>query len=256
MKTFSVLALIPLLSFAIALPDELDLTKRACSGTTYKDALTLQSGCCVSTTSEIFWINFTLGLGICCPMGQILQGFSCVAPPAPPPGGICSGDPVCPKKAGSDIGIQYGHCYVLLSLNNNYLGHDSATKYVVQGENPGVVFRVCQDKPGCTTSVDQFVSANGTWFMQDQVGDPTGSGFGWLGGSGDLTVQDNPSTALVVGGSSTCYGGKCAICITFPPGGAAAPCPLPPGQSHLGVATNPNNCQPFIFQEVQCRSEL
>lgn len=255
MKHLLSFALLSFLSFVAAQHDL--VTKRACSGTTYTDALTQQSGCCDLLIAELFWIDNSLGLGICCPLGQILDGLTCVAPPASlSGGGICSGKAVCPNKAGSDLGIQYGHCYVLLSLSNDYLGHDSATKYIVHGENPGVVFRICLDKPECVASVNIYVPANGTWYMQDQFGDPTGTGFGWLGGSGDLTIQDSDSTALVVGGSPICYGGSCAICITFPPGGAAAPCPLPPGQSHLGVAKNPNTCQPFFFQEVPCRSEL
>lgn len=251
MKLFYSFTFAALITISVALPDGHDEAKRAC--TSYKNPLTNQTGCCDTLTAELFWIDILLGLGICCSEGQVLDGFQCVTPTST--NTTCTGQAVCPSQVGHDLGILYGHCYVLLSLNNNYLGHDSATKYVVDGENPGVVFRVCGDMSDCLTSVNDVVLSNGTWYMQDQFGDPTGTGFGWLGGAGDLTVQDNSTSALVLGGSSTCYGGKCAVCITFPPGGAHAPCPLQPGQSHLGVASNPNSCQPFYFQEVPCRSE-
>ncbi|AEO63834.1 uncharacterized protein THITE_2039242, partial [Thermothielavioides terrestris NRRL 8126] len=168
---------------------------------------------------------------------------------------ICSGEPVCPQQSGKDLGIQYGHCYVLRALSGLYLGHDYATKYEVMGENPGVVFRVCAGQGDCTTNAGAPVPANGTWYLQDQFGDPNGAGFGWLGGSGDLSVQANSADALLMAGSSACYAGQCSVCIRFPPGGAHAPCPLNPGQSHLGIAANPNSCQPFYWEEVACRSE-
>ncbi|KAK4238466.1 hypothetical protein C8A03DRAFT_15063 [Achaetomium macrosporum] len=220
--------------------------------------------CCDEAANTLFWINRTLQIGVCCALGSILDGLDCVPappPPPPPPGqngttpSICSGEPVCPQQSGRDLGIAYGHCYVLRSLSGLYLGHDYATKYEVMGENPGVVFRVCAAQGDCTSRGGERVPANGTWYLQDQFGDPSGSGFGWLGGSGDLSVQADPASALPVAGSSNCYGGKCAVCIRFPPGGAHAPCPLSPGQSHLGVAANPNSCQPFYWEEVGCRSE-
>ncbi|TQV90623.1 hypothetical protein IF1G_10775 [Cordyceps javanica] len=232
------------------------LAERAC--TPYTSALTGQKLCCDESLNTLFIVNKLLGLGICCALGSVLEGLSCKTPPLPPSKpAACSGGPVCAGKSGVDIGLQYGHCYVLQSVNGLYLGHDYATKYEIDGENPGVVFRVCADTDkGCATRADSLVGVNGTWWMQDQMGDPAGTGFGWLGGSGDLSVQGTPATALEVAGSQLCFGGKCAICIRFPPGGAHAPCPLSPGQSHLGVAANPNSCQPFIWQEVNCRSEL
>lgn len=253
---FSLAALLPLVFQAASASAASALAPRGC--TSFTSAVTHLTECCDETVNELFWIDKPLGLGICCLLGSILEGFVCV-PQKPPPTNnstVCSGEPVCPHKAGSDLGIEYGHCYVLQALNGLYLGHDSATKYEVDGENPGVVFRVCHvDNPACDKDAGTVVGTNGTWWMQDQMGDPTGTGFGWLGGSGDLSVQDSSTTALVVGGSPLCFGGKCSVCITFPPGGAHAPCPLNPGQSHLGVASNPNSCQPFIWQEVQCRSE-
>jgi hypothetical protein len=254
MKAFYSIHLLLLPSLISALPSDLvevELDRKAC--VSFKNPVTKNTGCCDTVTAELFWVDILLGLGVCCPLGQVLDGFNCIAPPSN--GSTCTGEPVCPNKTGTDIGIKYSHCYVLLSLNNNYLGHDSGTKYVVNGENPGVVFRVCGDTTDCTTSVDQYVTTNGTWYMQDQLGDPNGSGFAWLGGSGDLSIQNSSSSALIMGGSTTCFGGSCAICISFPPGGAHAPCPLAPGQSHLGIASNPNSCQNFYWQEVPCRSE-
>ncbi|KAI0111297.1 hypothetical protein GGR51DRAFT_557711 [Nemania sp. FL0031] len=256
MKTAFLLAFFPISGLANEATKALEphsLHQRAC--TPFKSALTLAPLCCDEAANSLFWINKLLGLGICCALGEILDGFTCAAPPPAPSAGVCSGEAVCPRKNGADLGIKYGHCYVLQALSGLYLGHDYDAKYEVQGENPGVVFRVCGDTTACNTTVDAVVGANDTWWMQDQMGDPASTGFGWLGGSGDLSVQDSPSTALVVGGSSVCYGGKCAVCISFPPGGAHAPCPLSPGQSHLGVSPNPNNCQSFFWQEVGCRSE-
>lgn len=251
MKYTTIISCLPLIAHASTSL----LEPRAC--TSYTSALTGAKLCCDESLNILFFINRLLGLGICCPLGSILNGLTCQTPTPPPKPAICSGQPVCAQKAGVDIGLQYSHCYVLQSVNGLYLGHDYAAKYEVDGENPGVVFRVCADTDkGCATKVDALVGVNDTWWMQDQMGDPTGSGFGWLGGSGDLSVQLNATTALVVAGSQLCFGGKCAICIRFPPGGAHAPCPLSPGQSHLGVAANPNSCQPFIWQEVVCRGEL
>lgn len=222
----------------------------------YFPPLSTVQKCCDEALNTLFWIDHVLQIGVCCALGSILDGLSCApAPPPPKNATICSGEPVCPQQSGKDLGIKYGHCYVLRALSGLYLGHDYATKYEVMGENPGVVFRVCAARGDCTASGDTVVPANGTWYLQDQFGDPNGSGFGWLGGAGDLSVQANSTNALQVAGSSTCYGGKCAVCIRFPPGGAHAPCPLNPGQSHLGLAANPNTCQPFIWEEVACRSE-
>lgn len=255
MKFFSSLSLILLPSLVAAMPSEVaavELDQRGC--THFLDPLTKADGCCDLVSAQLFWIDILLDIGVCCPLGQVLDGFKCVAPPsnstAP-----CNDKPVCASKSGVDLGIQYGHCYVLQSLTENYLGHDSGVKYVILGENPGVVFRVCGDTKDCTTSADKYVPLNGTWYMQDQFGDPNGSGFGWLGGAGDLSVVNDTSSALIMGGSSTFFGCDCAICISFPPGGAHAPCPLPPGQSHLGIAANPNSCQNFFWHEVPCRSE-
>ncbi|KAI0459877.1 hypothetical protein F5B21DRAFT_201046 [Xylaria acuta] len=256
MKHAFLLALFPISGLTSAVTQALEphaLQQRAC--TSFTSAITLQLGCCDESSNSLFLVNKLLGLGICCPLGKILDGLTCATPPPPPDAGVCSGESVCPKTSGSDLGIKYGHCYVLQALSGLYLGHDYAAKYEVQGENPGVVFRVCGDTTACNTTIDAVVGANDTWWMQDQMGDPTSTGFGWLGGSGDLSAQDSPDTALVVGGSSICFGGKCAVCIRFPPGGAHAPCPLSPGQSHLGVSSNPNNCQSFFWQEVSCRSE-
>ncbi|KAK2606475.1 hypothetical protein QQS21_003168 [Conoideocrella luteorostrata] len=237
------------------------LAEREC--TSFTSALTLEKLCCDTSTNSLIFVDKPLGLGICCALGSILEGLKCVPAPTPEPSPICSGKSVCPQKSGTDLGIKYGHCYALKSLNEQYLGHDSGsdtlagTRYVVDGETPGVVFRVCADKDTCNTSVDKLIGVSDTWWMQDQFGVPTGTGFGWLGKGGgpDLAVAQNSTGALVVGGSSLCFGGKCSICITFPPGGASAPCPLPPGQSHLGVSNNPNHCQVFYWEEVGCRSE-
>ncbi|KAI0201117.1 hypothetical protein F4808DRAFT_139967 [Astrocystis sublimbata] len=230
------------------------LQERDC--VSFISALTLQPLCCDESTHSLFWTSKLLNLGICCLLGEILDGLTCAAAPPSPSAGICSGEAVCPQKSGADLGIRYGHCYVLEALGGLYLGHDYAAKYEVQGENPGVVFRVCADNTAaCNATVGALVGANDTWWMQDQMGDPASTGFGWLGGAGDLSVQDSPDAALLVAGSSICFGGRCAVCIRFPPGGAHAPCPLSPGQSHLGVSNNPNNCQSFYWQEVSCRSE-
>ncbi|KAI1177294.1 hypothetical protein F4777DRAFT_210966 [Nemania sp. FL0916] len=260
MKHALLLALFPVSGFATAVSTALEpvpvqeraVSERAC--TSFTSALTLQPLCCDTSTHSLFWTNKLLNLGICCLLGELLDGLTCTTAPPSPSAGVCSGQAVCPVKSGSDLGIKYGHCYVLQALSELYLGHDYAAKYEVQGENPGVVFRICGDTTSCNTTTDKVVGANETWYFQDQMGDPAATGFGWLGGSGDLSVQA-ASGALVVAGSSICFGGKCSVCIRFPPGGAHAPCPLSPGQSHLGVSGNPNNCQSFYFQEVGCRSE-
>jgi hypothetical protein len=244
-------------SLAIAAQDVTAVQGRdLCLGISYTDAVTNQASCCNELLNVLYWVDITKNLGICCPLGQVLQGLLCVPPPPPPAAGICSGKGVCPHASGTDLGIQYSHCYVLKSINGGWLGHDSDVKYIVNGENPAVIFRICNNPPDCVTAANEYVPVNGTWYMQDQMGSHTSTGWGWIGGTGDLTIQNDPSTALVVGGSSSCWDGQCAVCITFPPGGAAAPCPLNPGQSHLGVSGNPNNCQAFYFQEVPCRSEL
>lgn len=247
-----------LVCLASTTPEAHDVMDRSllCPFISFTSAATELPGCCDPLLDVMIWTDVALNVGICCPLGQILDGFDCVPqPPTPPATGVCSGKGVCANSTGVDLGIQFGHCYVLKGLNGYWLGHDSATKYITNGENPAVIFRVCGDTTSCTTSVNDYVSANGTWYMQDQMGDPAGSGWGWIGGAGDLTIQDDGSNALVVGGSTSCWDGICSICITFPPGGAAAPCPLPASQAHLGVAANPNSCQAFYFQEVPCRSQ-
>ncbi|RYP66057.1 hypothetical protein DL771_007986 [Monosporascus sp. 5C6A] len=143
----------------------------------------------------------------------------------------------------------------LKNMRGHYLGHDYDARYEVNSENPDVVFHVCGDAGNCASKTNSLVPVTGTWFMQDQMGVPPGTCFGWLGGGDDQSAQGNSTTALVVTGSAACYGGKCAIRISFPPGGGHAPCPLGPGQSHLGVSMNPNSCQPFYWQEVARHTE-
>ncbi|KAG8416497.1 hypothetical protein J3458_007080 [Metarhizium acridum] len=180
------LILLPLLRQLSAL-----LSPEAC--TPFKYSPTQERLCCDEDANTLFRTSNLLGLGTCCKLASILTGLSCFTAPPPPSNlTVCPGEPVCAVLSGIDMALGYGHCYVLKSVNGLYLGHDYAAKYEVNRENPDVVFLVYGDTDkGCNTHEVHLVGVNDTWWSQDQMGDPNGTGFGWLGGSGDLKVQDN-----------------------------------------------------------------
>lgn len=82
MKAFYSFPLIFLPSLVSAIPSDLaavELDKKAC--TPFINPLTNANGCCDTVSTELFWVNILLGTGVCCPIGQVLDGFNCVAPP-------------------------------------------------------------------------------------------------------------------------------------------------------------------------------
>ncbi len=95
MKAAFLLALFPisgLASTAVQVSEPRALQQRGC--TSFTSALTLEPLCCDDLTHSLFWVNKLLGLGICCILGELLDGFTCAAPPPPPSAGVCSGESV------------------------------------------------------------------------------------------------------------------------------------------------------------------
>ncbi|KAI9836730.1 MAG: hypothetical protein M1837_003262 [Sclerophora amabilis] len=218
-------------------------------GAPYVDPLG-NAGCCPPNKQHSFHSGTQKGK--CCEPGTQFNGATCERPHNPE---VCSGADVCPQS-DHDLGIQYGHCYVMTDIGGNWFGVDHQGVYKVGGENSGTIFRVCKDKTDCSVDISTPVPLQGGFFMQDQMGPANGNGFGWWGdNTPHMAVQQTSDNAAHLSGDSTCYNGKCAICLNLVDGGLSSPCEMPRGTAHVGRNANPNTCKSFHFQEVKCRQE-
>ena len=94
--------------------------------------------------------------------------------------------------------------------------------------------------------------------MRDMWGTANVNGPTWFGGNigGDIVTTPVSSQAGNLVADSTCYEGKCALCLRFQANGklygAGAPCPLGNGLSHIAMFNNPQSCKAFEFHEIAC----
>jgi hypothetical protein len=224
------------------------------------DATSKTGGCC-GAVGHAWKYNAASSKGSCCTTDKIFDGANCVTPitpvPDPCPGkpavAFCHGKVACPTE--TDLGIQYGKCYVLSFPDGKQLGRQPNRAYEKAGRWQDIPFKVCSSTFDCKAGVP--VGLKDSFSLQDQLGipeDPTGAQ-GWInnfsGGSHKAFTPDKAQAAIFKGRPG-CIGDGCSICINTDPKGLTIACPdALPG---LTSVNNPNYCQRMIFEEVQCLS--
>ncbi|KAJ8502523.1 hypothetical protein ONZ45_g11676 [Pleurotus djamor] len=234
------------------------------------DQATVVGGCC--STGQSWSQDKASGLGGCCAPGFSFKGDKasktgdcCAAGlvwlngkcAQPPPRPTCKdlADPVC--ASDTDLGIKYGHCYVLKFSDGTQLGgdHDSPT-YSKNGFFRDIPFKVCKTTTDC--SLGDAVPTDGSWFLQDQMGRPqdTAGTVGWVdnGFNGThIKFNTNAAQAGLFKGTPVCSGGKCFLKLRGGPtgnGGIGATCPM---ETHgLTFWPNPKVTLDVSFTETAC----
>jgi hypothetical protein len=166
---------------------------------------------------------------------------------------FCHGKVACPTE--TDLGIQYGKCYVLSFPDGKQLGRQPNRAYEKAGRWQDIPFKVCSSTFDCKAGVP--VGLKDSFSLQDQLGIPEDTAVtkGWInnfsGGSHKAFTPDKAQAAIFKGRPG-CIGDGCSICINTDPKGLTIACPdALPG---LTSVNNPNYCQRMIFEEVQCLS--
>ena len=119
-------------------------------------------------------------------------------------------------------------------------------------------FQVCKSTKDCTESSGTPVPTDGTWVLQDQLGDRNTPGPGWFANIlPHMMINANAVYAAVFNAEPLFIFGECSLCLRLATGpylGISSPCPLYPyaNLAHLGAAINPNNCKAYRFQEITC----
>ncbi|KAF4579685.1 hypothetical protein EYR36_001504 [Pleurotus pulmonarius] len=209
-------------------------------------------GCCAP--SMVFVGDKATKTGGCCTAGMIWLNGKC-APPPPRPTCKDLADPVCGDD--DDLGIQYGHCYILKFTDGTQLGADhAAPTYSKDGFFKDIPFKVCRSVNDC--SLGEAVPSDGTFVLQDQMGrpeDPTGA-VGWVdngAGGTHIKFNTNGAQAGVFKGIAACSGGKCFIRLGGGPtgnGGIGPTCPVP--DHGLTFWPNPKATMMISFTETAC----
>ncbi|KAL0953260.1 hypothetical protein HGRIS_004510 [Hohenbuehelia grisea] len=213
-------------------------------------------GCC--PPGHAFSGDATTGTGGCCPTGTTWTKGACVKPSrARPPKSVCasSGEPVCGDD--NDLGIKYGHCYVLRFTDGIQLGaqRDDLT-YAKGGYFQDIPFKVCKATTDC--SLGDAVPSTGSFYLQDQAGrfnDATGAP-GWVNnaaGGTHIAFATDPSQAGLFKGTPSCSGGHCTLRLRGGPtgdGGIGPTCPMP--DHGLTFWQNPNLGMMLQFIETAC----
>ncbi|KAJ8523327.1 hypothetical protein ONZ45_g164 [Pleurotus djamor] len=171
---------------------------------------------------------------------------------------VChAGVPVC--GSNNDLGIRYGHCYILSFADGSQLGaqRDNPT-YAKGGYLQDVPFKVCQTTSHCSQGV---VPRNGTFYLQDQVGrfdDPEGR-LGWVDngfGGTNMKFVVSPKKAGLFRGTPQCSRGGCSIKLQGGYTGQRGLSPTGPTANHgLTFRQNPRIGVTFRFIETSCANE-
>lgn len=106
----------------------------------------------------------------------------------------------------------------------------------------------------------KYVPDDGTWVLQDQLGQRGDNGPGWFGNQSPhmgIAARKDINLAAIFKGEGYCMFGDCAICLRLsgaPDKGLSAPCPMGASaeMAHIGPAANPLNCKAYRFQEIKC----
>ncbi|KAG1766604.1 hypothetical protein EV702DRAFT_790136 [Suillus placidus] len=263
--------------------------KKCCrdvSGLVWIDKPAQLAKCCAKGHVWTYDQGIGSGHGGCCPVGFHMSNGMCIADATPPPdcpagthlidgkcvqipgscpqtcgnghGGVepsctCTNYPVCGH--GKDLGIKYGHCYILSFADGQQLGIDrDHTDYKKNGFFVDIPFKVCNSTTDCSrgkeVEMGQFFS------LQDQHGlyRDTTSTKGWINdasGGAHMKFTTDANHAGKFKGIPTCAGGECALQLFGGNGNAVAyACPMPePGLTLYG---NPKVGQKIRFSEVTC----
>ncbi|KAF7439791.1 hypothetical protein PC9H_000127 [Pleurotus ostreatus] len=209
-------------------------------------------GCCAP--SLVFVGDKATKTGGCCTAGMIWLNGKC-APPPPRPTCKDLADPVCGDE--DDLGIQYGHCYILKFADGTQLGADhAAPTYSKDGFFKDIPFKVCRSTTDCALA--EAVPTDGTFLLQDQMGRPedaTGA-VGWVdngAGGTHIKFNTNGAQAGVFKGVPACSGGKCFIRLGGGPtgnGSIGPTCPVP--EHGLTFWPNPKATMLISFTETAC----
>ncbi|KAJ8468938.1 hypothetical protein ONZ45_g17059 [Pleurotus djamor] len=193
--------------------------------------------------------------GGCCAPGLTWLNGACAAKPPARPTCKALAEPVC--ASDHDLGIKYGHCYILKFTDGTQLGADhDVNSYSKNGFFRDIPFKVCKSTTDC--SVGDAVPTDGSWYLQDQVGRPRDAAgtLGWIdhGFNGTHIRYDvNPAIAGVFKGVPYCSEGKCFLKLGGGPQGTygfGATCPI---ETH-GLSFYPNRKMsiPMSFTETAC----
>ncbi|KAJ8523381.1 hypothetical protein ONZ45_g152 [Pleurotus djamor] len=217
-----------------------------------QDKVSGLGGCCAPGLS--FKGDKASKKGDCCAAGLIWLNGKC-APPPPRPTCKDLADPVC--ASDTDLGIKYGHCYVLKFSDGTQLGGDhAAPTYSKNGFFRDIPFKVCKTTTDC--SLGDAVPTDGSWFLQDQMGRPQDAAgtVGWIdnGFNGThIKFNTNAAQAGLFKGTPVCSDGKCFLKLRGGPtgnGGIGATCPV---DTH-GITFWPNSkvTLDISFTETAC----
>ncbi|KAJ8523374.1 hypothetical protein ONZ45_g159 [Pleurotus djamor] len=215
------------------------------------DQATVVGGCCA--TEKAWSQDKVSGLGGCCAPGLSFKGDK-----ASKKGDCCAADladPVC--ASDTDLGIKYGHCYVIKFADGGELGSDlGAPTYSKGGYFRHIPFKVCKTTTDC--SLGDVVPTDGSWFLQDQIGRPqdTAGTVGWIdnGFNGThIKFNTNPAQAGLFKGLPLCSNGKCFLKLSGGPSGNGGIGPACPIETHgLTFWPNPKVTLDVSFTETAC----
>ncbi|KAH7926956.1 hypothetical protein BV22DRAFT_1032294 [Leucogyrophana mollusca] len=245
-----------------------------CLGEEYFDAITKRSGCCASP-QVLTWINKASLLGFCCQEGHHWSGNMATAV-----GGCCphgtdmvngrctrgcdesacaTGSYACPDtpacNRGNDLGIKYGHCYVLSFSDSVHFGGQRETiDYFKSGYLTDVPFKICRATSNC--SPGGHVTTRDGFYLQDQYTprDDRLPSKGWVSNAYEgphLSFTDATVMAgLFYGIPSTCSQGGYALKLRSGPclGGSAPSCTM----EQPGFTFWERVSQTLVFSEVAC----
>ncbi|KAI2146774.1 hypothetical protein LOZ52_006569 [Ophidiomyces ophidiicola] len=214
-----------------------------------------EGGCCQPNMAYSY--DPVTNSGRCCGPGERYRDGDCHREePLPARCMACSNKFAC--QCDGNLGIRYGHCYTMTDINGLHFNRAVDGTYQSGGDIDNLIFKVCKTTADCDADKGRFVPDDGTWSLQDQLGQRGDTGPGWFGNQLPHMAIANfktPALAAIFRGEGYCMYGDCAICLRlFPDKGLSAPCPLgaSAAMAHIGAANNPLNCKAYRFQEIKC----
>ncbi|KAH7906387.1 hypothetical protein BJ138DRAFT_981493, partial [Hygrophoropsis aurantiaca] len=155
----------------------------------------------------------------------------------------CVNNPTCGK--GNELGIKYGHCYIISFSDGQQLGSvRENAQYQKGGFFTDIPFKVCASTSNCAPG--GFVQRGQTFSLQDQHGqynDPKATK-GWIDDSsngGHMGFTTDASHAGKFSGTPTCSNGECAIKILGQPSGGALGFACPAAQPGITIVRLPSS---------------
>jgi len=178
-----------------------------------------KTGSCCGAIGHSWKVDPVSGKGSCCTSDKIFDGSQCIVPKVPDPQptpcpshcgapgpkvAFCHGKIACPTE--TDLGIEYGKCYVLYFPDGKQLGRQVNRAYEKNGRFQDIPFKICSPTFDCAATGP--VKLKDGFSLQDQLGipeDATGA-MGWMnnysGGSHKIYTSDKATAAVFKGQSS------------------------------------------------------